>query len=88
MLSVETHAATPWPDALDWEARAAEAVVARGCQALTERTLFLRGCGRAGIKSRSHRRPRAARDPGAAGGEHRPQTRHHTSGLVLRRSTE
>ena len=28
MLSVETHAATPWPDALDWEARAAEAVAA------------------------------------------------------------
>lgn len=26
MLSVETHSATPWPDALDWEARAAEAV--------------------------------------------------------------
>ena len=28
MLSVETHAATPWPDALDWEVRAAEAVAA------------------------------------------------------------
>lgn len=28
MLSVETHAATPWPDALDWEARAGEAVAA------------------------------------------------------------
>lgn len=28
MLSVETHAATPWPDTLDWEARAAEAVTA------------------------------------------------------------
>lgn len=28
MLSVETHAATPWPDALDWEGRAAEAVAA------------------------------------------------------------
>lgn len=28
MLSVETHAAMPWPDALDWEARAAEAVAA------------------------------------------------------------
>ncbi|WP_287941002.1 rRNA maturation RNase YbeY [Sphingopyxis sp.] len=25
MLSVETHEASPWPDALDWEARAAEA---------------------------------------------------------------
>ena len=25
MLTVETHAATPWPDAFDWEARAAEA---------------------------------------------------------------
>lgn len=28
MLSVETHEASPWPDALDWEARAAEAVAA------------------------------------------------------------
>ncbi|WP_338426087.1 rRNA maturation RNase YbeY [Sphingopyxis kveilinensis] len=28
MLSVETYAATPWPDTLDWEARAAEAVTA------------------------------------------------------------
>ncbi|WP_411157934.1 rRNA maturation RNase YbeY [Sphingopyxis sp. LK2115] len=28
MLSVETHAAMPWPDALDWEVRAAEAVAA------------------------------------------------------------
>ena len=28
MLSVETHAATPWPDPLDWEARAAEALAA------------------------------------------------------------
>ena len=28
MLTVETFAATPWPDALDWEARAAEAVAA------------------------------------------------------------
>ena len=28
MLSVETHAATPWPDALDWEVRAAEAAAA------------------------------------------------------------
>ena len=28
MLSVETCAATPWPDALDWEARAGEAVAA------------------------------------------------------------
>ena len=28
MLSVETHAATPWPDAIDWEARAGEAVAA------------------------------------------------------------
>ena len=28
MLSVETHAAAPWPDALDWAARAAEAVAA------------------------------------------------------------
>lgn len=28
MLSVETHEATPWPDALDWEMRAAEAVAA------------------------------------------------------------
>ncbi|WP_194953476.1 rRNA maturation RNase YbeY [Sphingopyxis solisilvae] len=28
MLSVETHEATPWPDTLDWEARAAEAVAA------------------------------------------------------------
>jgi len=28
MLTVETHAATPWPDTLDWEARAAEAVAA------------------------------------------------------------
>ena len=26
MLSVEPHAATPWPDALDWDTRAAEAV--------------------------------------------------------------
>lgn len=28
MLSVETHAVTPWPDALDWEVRAGEAVAA------------------------------------------------------------
>jgi probable rRNA maturation factor len=28
MLSVETHAATPWPDPLDWEVRAGEAVAA------------------------------------------------------------
>lgn len=28
MLTVETHAATPWPDPLDWEARAGEAVAA------------------------------------------------------------
>ncbi|MBO9696332.1 MAG: rRNA maturation RNase YbeY [Sphingopyxis sp.] len=28
MLSVETHEAQPWPDALDWEVRAAEAVAA------------------------------------------------------------
>ena len=28
MLSVETHAATQWPDALDWEVRAAEAAAA------------------------------------------------------------
>jgi len=28
MLSVETQAATPWPDPLDWEARAAEAAAA------------------------------------------------------------
>ena len=28
MLSVETHEASPWPDALDWEVRAAEAVAA------------------------------------------------------------
>ncbi len=28
MLSVETHAATPWPDALDWEVRSGEAVAA------------------------------------------------------------
>ncbi|NIJ35685.1 putative rRNA maturation factor [Sphingopyxis panaciterrae] len=28
MLSVETHAATPWPDAIDWEARAGEAAAA------------------------------------------------------------
>lgn len=28
MLSVETHEAAPWPDALDWEKRAAEAVAA------------------------------------------------------------
>lgn len=28
MLSVETHAVTPWPDPLDWEARAGEAVAA------------------------------------------------------------
>ena len=28
MLSVETHEAAPWPDALDWEERAAEAVAA------------------------------------------------------------
>ena len=25
MLSIETHTATPWPDTLDWDARAAEA---------------------------------------------------------------
>lgn len=28
MLSVETYAATPWPDALDWEVRAGEAAAA------------------------------------------------------------
>ena len=28
MLIIETHEATPWPDALDWEARAAEAAAA------------------------------------------------------------
>lgn len=28
MLSVETHEASPWPDGLDWEARAAEAAAA------------------------------------------------------------
>ena len=28
MLNVETYAATPWPDALDWEVRAGEAVAA------------------------------------------------------------
>lgn len=28
MLSVETCAATPWPDALDWDARAGEAIAA------------------------------------------------------------
>jgi probable rRNA maturation factor len=28
MLSVEAHEASPWPDALDWEARAAEAAAA------------------------------------------------------------
>jgi probable rRNA maturation factor len=28
MLSVETFAATPWPDALDWEVRASEAAAA------------------------------------------------------------
>ena len=28
MLSFETHEAAPWPDALDWEERAAEAVAA------------------------------------------------------------
>lgn len=28
MLSVETHEAQPWPDALDWEVRAGEAVAA------------------------------------------------------------
>ena len=28
MLSVETHEANPWPDPLDWEERAAEAVAA------------------------------------------------------------
>ena len=28
MLSVETHEASPWPDALDWEVRAAEAAAA------------------------------------------------------------
>ncbi len=28
MLSVETHQAAPWPDPLDWDARAAEAVAA------------------------------------------------------------
>jgi probable rRNA maturation factor len=28
VLSVETHEANPWPDALDWEERAAEAVAA------------------------------------------------------------
>ncbi len=28
MLSVETHAATPWPDPIDWEERAGEAVAA------------------------------------------------------------
>src|SRR6218665_1656515 len=33
MLIVETHEAQPWPDALDWEARAGEA--AAGALALT-----------------------------------------------------
>lgn len=28
MLTVETHQASPWPETLDWEARAAEAVAA------------------------------------------------------------
>ncbi len=28
MLSVETYAATPWPDAIDWEVRAGEAAAA------------------------------------------------------------
>ena len=28
MLSIETHTATPWPDTLDWEARAGEAAAA------------------------------------------------------------
>jgi len=28
MLMIETHEASPWPDALDWEARAAEAAAA------------------------------------------------------------
>lgn len=28
MLIIETHEATPWPDPLDWEARAAEAAAA------------------------------------------------------------
>lgn len=28
MLSVETHQASPWPDALDWEARAGKAAAA------------------------------------------------------------
>ena len=28
MLSIETHTATPWPDTLDWDARAAEAAAA------------------------------------------------------------
>lgn len=28
MLSVETHQAAPWPDALDWEVRASEAAAA------------------------------------------------------------
>ena len=28
MLSVETYAATPWPDAIDWEERASEAAAA------------------------------------------------------------
>jgi probable rRNA maturation factor len=28
VLSVETHAATPWPETLDWEARAGEAAAA------------------------------------------------------------
>ena len=28
MLSVETHQASPWPDALDWDERAGEAVAA------------------------------------------------------------
>lgn len=28
MLNVETHEAQPWPDALDWEVRAADAVAA------------------------------------------------------------
>lgn len=28
MLSVETHAATPWPDTIDWEERAEEAAAA------------------------------------------------------------
>src|SRR3546814_2296018 len=28
MLSIETHTATPWPDTLDWDARAAQAAAA------------------------------------------------------------